>query len=1541
VVELDGTATTTALGLHVLTGPGSRIAGFSIGDYTRPLVAQDRDTVIVGNWVGVAADGVTTYPVRPQEGIRIVDIADATIVGGSAAQDRNVVVDAHNAAVYVSDSNAVVIRNNLLGMLPDGITPAPNGLGIDVAFFSGDLVIGGGPGQGNVISGNTGDGIRIGSASPTSRIEGNRIGVDATDAAAGNAGAGIRITAAGAGLTVADNVIAHNGAAGVIDTAGGHTVLGNELRDNGGLGIDLGDDGVTTAGAPVIANVQRVAGNLVAEFELDVSAGTHRIEIFANTAADPSGYGEGETLLHAETITHTGSGTEAFTLTFPSAPVILTATATTDLGSGSYGATSEFSAAVPSPDLVVVNSTGDAGDAATGDGQCATGSTIAGGAPECTLRAAIDEANDPATPVDTIWFAIPASDAGHTAGVWTITPATVDLPSITDTVTIDGSTQPGWTTDPVVVLDGSAITGDTHGLYVAVGADDSAIGHLSMVSWTGDAMQTHADRVRIQDMFIGVLPDGVTAPGNTTEGIIVTGNDTEIRGSVIGASGNGAITLNGASTGSVIAGNHIGTDRSGTVDFGNLQGVWSDTTGGGIVGGTDPADANVIANSAGPGVEIRTAGSAVTVIGNEIRDNARLGLDLVGGTESAAGVTANDPGDTDIGPNGLLNHPEIATARLTGGVVDLTYTLDAPAGDYRIEFYDNPGGTDPSGHGEGERLVGVATISHPGGGTRTFTHSVAGAIGSAITATATEILGGGPSARPRSSPPTSWFTDPAADRVIDESVRRSDLDGRGGADTSTVPGIAGNAITLTGGTQRLVGPASTSPTPPSPWPAGSSCPQWAPTPASSHAPTPAASPSPNCSSTPAPAKPSPAYASAAPSPRPAAAPLPPAPGNTSPQSGTAPRSSSTSTVSKSTASPPSAPSQPTSRHPSSSATPAPAPTACTARSTTSRSCTAPKPPTPSPPTSPTSPTRRPSSASAANKPAPPAPGPCPPPRPAPAASPPPHPRSTAPATPPGSPPSASTNPAWSSPAGGGPAPPPSTSPPVPAPAPCPPTNTRPPRRSTVQPGATHRRHRHPERRPGGFARHRPLGPGRDLDRPERRLPRPRRRHRGPRLDPTRLRADVGLGGPTRRRRPRRRGLVRRRHPRPPPGHPRTHHDVGPPRPRLTPLGRHRRGPRPGKPRDMSRRSVSHPLTRVEHMYDSPVSTLARPADAITGEPLPSSGSASSAADAAPGSLADVPLDDLVDDLRTWAAHITAAEAHWLDLVAEFCRREGHRSWGLTSPAHWLAWQCSLSAGTAREHVRVALALQDLPVIRAHFAAGRISYSKVRAITRIADPDNETALVRLALNGTAAQVERTISAWIGAINRDDPDREAVRYQRRGVTRRYNEYGNAVVIIETAPENSDRIIDSIDELLDDIDPGPFDDPSAAPPEKATLTQRRADAFMALIDDRTGTRHGADRIRASIDIDLRALTHNADGTCQVRNGPSLSAETARRLTCDAELELFHTPAPAPHRAPAPARRRHARAARPAAPAAPTTTTKPRRGAPPRPAPRPGRSR
>src|SRR5687768_11188926 len=83
-----------------------------------------------------------------------------------------------------------------------------------------------------------------------------------------------------------------------------------------------------------------------------------------------------------------------------------------------------------------------------------------------------------------------------------------------------------------------------------------------------------------------------------------------------------------------------------------------------------------------------------------------------------------------------------------------------------------------------------------------------------------------------------------------------------------------------------------------------------------------------------------------------------------------------------------------------------------------------------------------------------------------------------------------------------------------------------------------------------------------------------------------------------------------------------------------------------------------------------------------------------------------------------AGHLAAATCRWLLLVAEYDRRKGWEAWELRSCAHWLEWKCELSSSTAREHVRVARALESLPLVRGAFAQGAISYSKVRALTRV-------------------------------------------------------------------------------------------------------------------------------------------------------------------------------------------------------------------------------
>src|SRR3954452_2099981 len=123
-----------------------------------------------------------------------------------------------------------------------------------------------------------------------------------------------------------------------------------------------------------------------------------------------------------------------------------------------------------------------------------------------------------------------------------------------------------------------------------------------------------------------------------------------------------------------------------------------------------------------------------------------------------------------------------------------------------------------------------------------------------------------------------------------------------------------------------------------------------------------------------------------------------------------------------------------------------------------------------------------------------------------------------------------------------------------------------------------------------------------------------------------------------------------------------------------------------------------------------------------------------------------PLPELAHAITFGAVRLAAATAAWLRLVAEFDERGGWHGVGVKSCGHWLSWQCGLSPGAAREHVRVARALRVLPLIEAAFGAGRLSYSQVRALTRIADPAGEAALLELAEQMTASQTARFARQW---------------------------------------------------------------------------------------------------------------------------------------------------------------------------------------------------
>ena len=120
------------------------------------------------------------------------------------------------------------------------------------------------------------------------------------------------------------------------------------------------------------------------------------------------------------------------------------------------------------------------------------------------------------------------------------------------------------------------------------------------------------------------------------------------------------------------------------------------------------------------------------------------------------------------------------------------------------------------------------------------------------------------------------------------------------------------------------------------------------------------------------------------------------------------------------------------------------------------------------------------------------------------------------------------------------------------------------------------------------------------------------------------------------------------------------------------------------------------------------------------------------------------LARLGDRIAELSARIQAATYELLVLIREFDERDGWH--GCLSCAEWLSWRAGLSLGAAREHVRVARALGELPKLSDAMRRGKVSYSKVRAVTRVATPANEQTLLDVALAGTAAHVERIARAW---------------------------------------------------------------------------------------------------------------------------------------------------------------------------------------------------
>jgi uncharacterized protein DUF222 len=132
--------------------------------------------------------------------------------------------------------------------------------------------------------------------------------------------------------------------------------------------------------------------------------------------------------------------------------------------------------------------------------------------------------------------------------------------------------------------------------------------------------------------------------------------------------------------------------------------------------------------------------------------------------------------------------------------------------------------------------------------------------------------------------------------------------------------------------------------------------------------------------------------------------------------------------------------------------------------------------------------------------------------------------------------------------------------------------------------------------------------------------------------------------------------------------------------------------------------------------------------------------------AAEGESIELPLERLEAEICELAGHLAAGECRWLLLLSEFDRREGWTGWGLHSCAHWVSYRCGIGLQAAREKLRVGRRLGELPLVREAFAAGELSYSKVRAVCRVARPETESTLLEMARYATTAQLEEIVRTY---------------------------------------------------------------------------------------------------------------------------------------------------------------------------------------------------
>ncbi len=535
-----GTDATGTLALYnkdgiMISSPGNTIGGTTSG--AGNLISGNEEGVLIigsgntgnlveGNLVGTDPTGTSAVG----NGMGVDIEASGSTIGGTTSGAGNLISGNSGSGIYISGSGNLV-EGNRIGTNPDGTASVSNGYGNGVEI-GGTLqgvnnTIGGTTvGAGNLVSGNA-NGIVL--YAPANLIEGNLIGTDVTgNGPLANSGDGLLLssyassntiggTTTGAGNTIAFNNPAaftfYSGGVVLYDaTAIGNSIRGNSIHDNGGLGIDLGiypgGDGVTLNGShagqagpndwqtyPILTSVTSSGGSTTVGGTFSSTPNTtYALDFYASTAADPTGFGEGQTYIGTITVTTDGNGNATFTATLSvSVPTgqYVSATAT-NLAAGD---TSEFSPSVG------VN---------TGQVPVAVNLSTVGTDLQNAVSAFQSVAPSTTPPLPSVILAVDPSTLSSVA--FAISGLTADTSASANPVPIVLNLAPGTYSDTVISAPaGVAVTINGGGGAVIVG--------------NSPALEVESGNVLIENLKLTTATDSPT--------IVVTGGNLTVRDSTV------------------------------------------------------------------------------------------------------------------------------------------------------------------------------------------------------------------------------------------------------------------------------------------------------------------------------------------------------------------------------------------------------------------------------------------------------------------------------------------------------------------------------------------------------------------------------------------------------------------------------------------------------------------------------------------------------------------------------------------------------------------------------------------------------------------------------------------------------------------------------------------------------------------------------------------------------------------------------------------------------------------------------------------------